>query len=320
MKKIVGILAVAAMATSMFAADVSAKVKLTGSILNYDGDVSAMKLNNHQSHNWEPDLALSTSTDNAGATVKFKTMNEWGSGEGETTTDWNIWFKPMDMLKVNIGTVDVALNKETIDWSSVTSVASAGGYGVEVNTNGIFVGAYLDMGWDNSWFVKDTIAKTSAKFAYSADFGTISAMFVMNDKDNLEVGAGFANSSFVEGLSFFVDAKFVKAAANSVVADAFAAYSNGALTVKGYVNPTISLDGGDPALKIKARVDYRLDACNIFAVVLDDDIIGKGNLVIKPGVSGNVGICGWECRAEITAPLNGGDVSEAVPVEFTVNF
>ena len=92
------------------------------------------------------------------------------------------------------------------------------------------------------------------------------------------------------------------------------------MTVKGYVNPTIDLDGADPALKVKARVDYRLDACNIFAVVLDDDILGKGDLKIKPGVSGSVGICGWETRVEVTAPLNGGDVSVALPVEFTVNF
>ena len=112
----------------------------------------------------------------------------------------------------------------------------------------------------------------------------------------------------------------VKAASNQVAIDAFAAFSKDALTVKGYVNPTIDLDGADPALKIKARVDYRLDACNIFAVVLDDDILGKGDLKIKPCVSGSVGICGWETRVEVTAPLNGGDVSVAVPVEFTVNF
>ena len=46
MKKIVGILSAAAvLAASVFAADVSAKVKLTGSLLNYaDDDFTALKL------------------------------------------------------------------------------------------------------------------------------------------------------------------------------------------------------------------------------------------------------------------------------------
>ena len=118
MKKIVGILSAAAvLAASVFAADVSAKVKLTGSLLNYaDDDFTALKLNNHAAHGWEPLMSMGVSTDNAGATVKIKNLNEWGSGEGLTDTSWNIWFKAFDLVKVNMGQISGSLNQETIDY------------------------------------------------------------------------------------------------------------------------------------------------------------------------------------------------------------
>ena len=127
MKKIVGILAAAAvLATSVFAADVSAKVKLTGSLLDVgipttsgSATFSAFGLNPHRSHDWEPDLALSYSEDKVGAEIAFKTLNEWGTGEGETSTNWKIWIKPIDVLKINFGRIGDSLNKESIDSSSI---------------------------------------------------------------------------------------------------------------------------------------------------------------------------------------------------------
>ena len=340
MKKIVGIFAAAAvLATSVFAADVSAKVKLTGSLFDYTKDSkSAITLNNHQSHNWEPDMSLSFSEEKAGAKIDFKTLNEWGSGEGETSTNWNIWFKPIDILKVNVGSVDVALNKETIDWSTITSVASNGGYGFEVSQDAIFFGAYLDQGWATPWFNGDKIAKTSAKFAYSADFGSIGAMFIYDGvADTIEAGAGFANSSFVDGLSFFVDAKFVKAASNSVVADAFVNFTSGAFGIKAYVAPTINLGDGDAlaGLNFKVRLDYNLDGLGIYLVAKCDNITkggtevvdnkwAKNPVVIKPGLTGNVGAMAWEAAVEAKLatgkPFENDNFHLSVPVNFTVNF
>lgn len=317
-------IAAVAMAASVFAADVSAKVKLTGSLFNLTAEkASAMKLNNHASHNWEPDMALSASDENAGAAVAYKTMNEWGSGEGETTTNWNIWFKPMDAVKVNIGNVDVALNKETIDWSSISSVASNGGYGVEYAQDALFVGAYLDMGWGNAWLNDKVINKTSAKIAYSADFGTISglvnyqggsdkaavaAKYDVEVKDGavviketpgtpagynagaLNFGLGYSNA--IDSLSFFVDVignvaiGKDKADFASIIADAFVAYSMDALTVKAYVSPTISLVKDTEALaglNFKVRVDYKLDSVNVFAVALCNDITEAGQKALDNG-------------------------------------
>ncbi len=251
MKKILGIIAAGALiATSVFAADVSAKVKFYGDLFNYNGtDVSLLQLNNHQSHDWEPDFAFSFSDDKAGAAIALKTADEWGSGQPETTTNWNIWFKPFDSLKINLGKVDVALNKETIDWSTNSNVANNAGYGVEFGTGGLSLGLYLDQGFGTPWFTKSGIGQTAFKAAYGADFGTIAALFrfkqvknpavaavpakhhyefnpetgLADAKDDIpavaakdaetinsiEAGIGYTLGGFVDGLNAFVDGKLV---------------------------------------------------------------------------------------------------------------
>ena len=72
MKKIIGILLAGALVTSAFAADVSAKVKVDGSLFNLDkdGNVSALKVE-HKSEGWNPDLSLSINGDRAGASMSF---------------------------------------------------------------------------------------------------------------------------------------------------------------------------------------------------------------------------------------------------------
>ena len=71
MKKIVGILLAGALVVSAFAADVSAKVKVDGSLLNFDGkNFSALKVQ-HNSEGWNPDLSLSMNGDRAGASMSF---------------------------------------------------------------------------------------------------------------------------------------------------------------------------------------------------------------------------------------------------------
>ena len=179
MKKIVGILSAAAvLAASVFAADVSAKVKLTGSLLNYaDDDFTALKLNNHAAHGYEPLMSMGVSTDNAGATVKIKNLNEWVSGEGLTDTSWNIWFKAFDLVKVDMGQISGSLNQETIDYSLSNSTWDNGGYGVTVNTNGVEFGVYSLEGWGSALVSNEKMNDLIAKAAYSANFGTISAMF-----------------------------------------------------------------------------------------------------------------------------------------------
>ena len=193
MKKIVGILAAAAvLATSVFAADVSAKVKLTGSLLDVgipttsgSATFSAFGLNPHRSHDWEPDLALSYSEDKVGAEIAFKTLNEWGSGEGETSTNWKIWIKPIDVLKINFGRIGDSLNTESIDHSNRIYNYDEWGYRMEFASNGFTLAAALHFAQGKNFLSQyknangaDSISIHSLAVygQYAADFGTIKAL------------------------------------------------------------------------------------------------------------------------------------------------
>lgn len=193
MKKIVGILAAAAvLATSVFAADVSAKVKLTGSLLDVgipttsgSATFSAFGLNPHRSHDWEPDLALSYSEDKVGAEIAFKTLNEWDSGEGETSTNWKIWIKPIDVLKINFGCIGDSLNTESIDSSNRIYKYDEWGYRMEFASNGFTLAAALHFAQGKNFLSQyknangaDSISIHSLAVygQYAADFGTIKAL------------------------------------------------------------------------------------------------------------------------------------------------
>jgi hypothetical protein len=122
-------------------------------------------------------MSMGVSTDNAGATVKIKTLNEWSDGKGLTDTSWNIWFKVFDLVKVDMGQIGGSLNQETIDYSNSNSTWDNGGYSLTVNTNGVEFGVYSLEGWGSALFSNDAMNDIIVKGAYSADFGTISAMF-----------------------------------------------------------------------------------------------------------------------------------------------
>jgi len=211
MKKIVGLLTAAAvLATSVFAADVAAKVRVGGNIFNYttggslnakgelegapvnkDGDeTGAFSIFNADtiSHTYDaPFATLSTSTDEAGATVKFV-----GDENGVKVGDVQVWFKPIDVLKIQAGSHDLAMNKETIDWTEHHSKQAYGTYGYSLGFAQDAISANVCFGTgDNGWFFQNNIAayETDAEplssyindlyvnFAYGADFGTISAFF-----------------------------------------------------------------------------------------------------------------------------------------------
>ena len=114
MKKIVGIIAAVAMAASVFAVDFSAGARVEGDLFSYDGaskTFSALTLSQTNEDYHKP-FNFSVSGDRAGATVKIKT-------NGKATTDnstYNIWFKPFDAVKVEFGSVSLAMHTETMGW------------------------------------------------------------------------------------------------------------------------------------------------------------------------------------------------------------
>ena len=254
MKKIVGILAAAAvLATSVFAADVSAKVKLDGNLLNVDGTkekdgLSAVMIKHNTDESWNPVLSMAVSGDNYGASVGFyigkwdaTKMGDWNHGYGVGLKEWKIWFKPIDVLKFNIGRIDASLNKDSIDYDTRVYNYDEWGYQAELAIDAftLNLGFHMDQGeswlWQEEVEVKDangttltdangnkiTEGKTHVrglglKAAYAADFGTIIALADFKDTfETIFVGAGY-NNQFGD-LRLFVDAGF-KTAKNYKVA------------------------------------------------------------------------------------------------------
>jgi hypothetical protein len=190
MKKIVGIIAAVAMATSVFAADVSAKVNLLGSVFNWkqDGNLHVLGIA-EGGQGWNPSFAMTVSGDKAGASMKF---NDPEAAGAVSNVNYNLWFKPIDALKIQVGQWDTNLNQEKIDWSNTATGIDKNGVALCLNTNGFELDAFFVTGWsggnfgwnrnDNvkGWINKTgdadaVIGETYIKAAYGADFGSISA-------------------------------------------------------------------------------------------------------------------------------------------------
>ena len=334
MKKIVGILAVAAMATSMFAADVSAKVRLEGSLFKYDAGtkgISAMEIEHAANQNWNPVISLSTSGDVAGAEVSFyngtfQSCGGWNSFYTVGAKVWKIWFSPIDGLKVKLGSLDASLNQEMIDWSNTKSGCDSQGYGLSYAKDAIAFDVFLMGGWDKAWMTKDdgadvAIGETYVKFQYNGgDIGTINAMLdAKNTFKDLTFGVGYKNTFsgitvFENVLGMVANEKFT-----TVRSETYAQGNVDAFAWAVWLPVDIDVNGGDPVIGTIAKVSYALDACTPYLYVKSENWLSDPFKVeIKPGVTGNVGAMAWEVAADIN--VAGSDVSFNVPVNFTVNF
>ncbi len=228
MKKIVGILAAAAVAASAFAADVSAKVKLDGSLFDFDGTkdkaaISGLSIKHNTDESWNPVISMSTSSDNAGASVSFYVgawdatkMGGWNHGYGIGAKEWNIWMKPVDVFKLSFGRISASVNTETIDYSNRLFNYDEWGYQAEYAANGLTLNLGLHTGNPGDNWLSQSINETTKAEetniaglgvygAYAADFGSICFLFDANNTfKDIKVGAGYKNT-FGE-VGFFADA------------------------------------------------------------------------------------------------------------------
>ena len=353
MKKIVGILAAAAvLATSVFAADVSAATKIKGEVLKYDGTEESFMLftEGNDSHDYaQPNISFSISDDKAGASVKLTTDGK--TKEVKMTTQ-TIWFKPVDVLKITAGNFDVALNKEKIKWAE--SVTGLGGNGLLLSLN--VSGFGLDVGftaneayWLTSTEADPLIKQFFFKAGYSADFGTIAAYMEFNrQKDgrktyafhdalfsgdmntgaigDIHFGAGYANN--FNGIDMFVNvAGYMGKQFNWVRPEAYIGGNVDAFGYQAFVAPIIFLNNKDgvkqdPAvnLELVAKVTYQLEPCKIYAQFYDKQLLNKKFVsTIEVGAEGSCGVANWKVWAQIDT-LDKDKVDIAVPFELTVAF
>ncbi len=360
MKKIVGILAAAAvLATSVFAADVSAATKIKGEVLKYDGSAESFKLfkEGNDSHEYaQPNITFSISDDKAGAEVKLS--SDGGTKEVKLVKQ-TIWFKPVDVLKITAGNFDVALNKEKIKWTE--SVTGLGGNGLLLSLN--VSGFSLDAGfaaneayWLTSTKSDPIIKNFFFKAGYSADFGTIAGYIEFNRQrdgrrpyafhdmyfglgddaikyetntgaiGDIHFGAGYSNN--FNGIDVFVNvAGFMGKDFNWVRPEAYIGGNVDAFGYQAFVAPIIFLNNKDgvkqdPAvnLELVAKVTYQLEPCKIYAQFYDNQLLNKKFVsTIEVGAEGSCGVANWKVWAQIDTKAN-DKVDIAVPFELTVAF
>ena len=327
MKKIVGILAVAAMATSMFAAEVAGNLKLNGKLAVFDGDnFTLLHAPDVESNPWgNQTLKLSISADVAGAKVDFLNKKDKVIG-----ANWNIWFKPADMVKLTVGNLGgYELNSETINW---TNLVNNGGWGYagEVNVDAFSLAISTT---SDKWLAKDKeVPNLYLRAGYAADFGKIqAAMKADNTFKKLQFAAGFTGSA--DSISYFADVLFGMDSTgdktvNSLLADAFLRYGADALEVKAYLKAGIPMKSGAAfTIAPKAYVGYQLDACKVSCVVnantitIQDGADPLTMINVTPKVEGNFGGMGWEVSAKMSIPCaDGQKFTVEVPFGINLNF
>ena len=358
MKKIITGIAALAMLTSVFAVDFTAGFQLKGEALNYNGDskdINVFKLAHENTKDDKP-FIFSISTDKVGGTlkfydnssVKFVTWND-KNYDGEVTDEsevllnaesvmmanyWNIWFKPLDMLKVDLGNHDTKLNCESITyWMGKVLGTSDWGIKATFSFDALSISAMLNAGNGAYWASKPnkgdfTLGETALYASYGADFGTISALFVAKDTfKNIAIGAGYKNT--FGSITMFADAAFnyVKDGLNSLAVDADVKYAQDALSAEAYVKWTaadienIKKDTMD--IMLQAKVGYNVSGGTVYVKFVDKDVLNflkTSNLdTLELGFDGYMGAMSYNIAAKVSSTW-AGKINFSVPFWVRLGF
>ena len=328
MKKIVGILAAAAIAASVFAADVSAGVRLEGSLFNWNGSkASALNLK-HNNQYYHVPISFSLSGEKAGGTLKLTDLDRGNDGSTDAevkASAWQIWIKPIDVLKLTFGCYKNTLNQETIGYyRSESSIGDDGGalgsWVVGLTpVDGLSVDLLLAEQFGKAWFADNAIGELGFMFKYSADFGTVGALFdAKANFTDLKFGAGYAGSA--GPVNFFVNVLgYYKSTFNKVRVELFGAFAQDALSLKLFVPTEIKL-GNTTTTSVGAtfRFDYAMDPCTLYVEINDNDFLANSfSMTIKPGILANVGACAIDLGVEITAAST---IKVDVPLQLKLAF
>lgn len=348
MKKIVGIVAAVAMAASVFAVDFSAGVRLEGSLLNYSNKTFSALKEQHVNEFYHVPISFAISGDQAGGALK---LSDKGDDNKVVITDaWNIWIKPIDILKINIGRWSTNLNQEHIGWCNTDSGIEKDGYALSINSGAFGLDVFFASGNGNYWFSKAdgadaAIAELYTKVQYAADFGTINAFLnAANNFKDYRFGAGYNFGSllpvglWINAIGIYAGNDFQRIRAEADVSTNFGSigwelFVAGGYDVKAsapsFNNTFTGVEGwhvggsygrGEPAAfcGIYTKFSIPVDAFGVYVEIKDGDLLAKDfNMNVKPGFTYNLGACAINLGVSIDVKK---DFGFDVPVEFKVSF
>ena len=358
MKKIVGIIGAALLASSIFAVDFSAGVRLEGDLFNYsvskkDGSAISALMEKHNNEFYHAPIAFSISGDRAGGTLKLTDK----AGDDVLSSAWSIWFKPLDMLKITVGAHDFAINQEHIGWCNSETHLETTGFACNLAIDAFNMNLILNPGNGNAFMTaKGTadpeVAELAATFGYSADFGSVNAFFdAANTFNDYRFAAGY-NAGGLLPVALWVNVigyagdkfeEFKAIRGELDVAGTFGPVSNETFIAGGY-NFKSMADfngnfGGSESWHVgyigaaeKAFVGFYtkfsmpVNGFGLYLEVKDSNVLADDFAInIKPGFTKSVGACAIDLgiSADIStkkADANQNKVAIGVPVSFAVNF
>ncbi len=262
MKKIVGIIAAAALAASAFAEiNISSWNRAVFTPFHYDGDT----LRSMTGPSWgvsnggqtRSGLSFGASTENAGIAIDVHAEN-FGPGDNA-----NVWVKPVDMLSVKIGLIDNNWGRldhcfgtwdyARFNWGDaylgegLGDIGRKKGRGAEITlqpVEGLVIDYEANFGSDNHTY-EVMWENSSTMIGYKADFGFIRAII------NGETARAYG------------DASDTSPAASIALAADITAVEN--LVLKFGVKVPTYLQNEDAYVNGVAAVDYNLDALALHA-------------------------------------------------------
>lgn len=328
MKKIVGILAAAAMAGSLFAVDMSAALKFNGSIFNSaDKTVMSLEQPKAQKGHGQTGIDLTVSADKAGATLILG--NGYSGGNSVNYEGFKMWVQPADFLKINLGELDYCLNKESIDYAGCINGAGSQGFAFDITpVDGLTINAVLNPGYA-AWMTDGNVGNTAVYAKYATGAGTFGAAWIMkagyvDDDDNPAtpkvyvkegntVSASYSNN--FSGVDMFADFAY-GIDAEAINADLFVkgnadAFGYAVYVDFGYVADTASLGA-------KGKFTYNMGSCTPYVYVKCANVMADSfAMTLKPGVNFNIGAAGVEIAADVSI---GSTTSVNVPFGISLNF
>jgi|GEM_PF-5371539 hypothetical protein len=363
MKKIVMGIVAAACAVSMFAVDFSATVKMDTTIANKNGDnVDFLKVNEKDQKDGDA-LIISGSSDKAGAQFqlwyRFDGTDGTASGNPVVPTanaaihvrNVNIWFKPVDQVKITVGNVAIDSYKEQIFWWH-------GVYGAKPGSWGAFGGEYIgtQAGVKGEFNVIDGFTFEAALFQgintamfstadgyaykgyavkgkYGFDGGSATVVFADKGKDQDKIIALGADYSGIDNLYFFANLNLrINDGLQGLSVDNYFKYNADALTIQGHL-PFVMFKGADdkmvPGMYATLKFLYAMDGFTPYLLcttepdgdagwVFDDNF--KFFMTFQPGVTFNVGSASFDAAFRLDfndANEGSAKVNWKVPVGIT---
>ena len=344
MKKIIGIIGAALLASSIFAVDFSAGVRLQGSLFGYDDAKAITILEEHMENQfYQKPISFAVSSDTAGGTLKLSSVK--GGGDAVTTDAWSIWFKPVDALKITVGQWSTNLNQEHIGWCNTDSGVDTQGYALSLGLDSFSWDLFFEAK-NGKWMSKAdgadaVVGELYTKFNFGADFGTVNAFF--NAADTFKAfrfGAGLNLAGLPVGLWFNVIGTYaaedfqrirveadVSGNIDSIGYEVFIAggYNMGKNTGSAAAFTGVEgwhVGGGvgneSAFVGLYAKVSFPIGNLGGFVEIKDSDFLADNfSMQIYPGFTANVGGCEIKTGIDFQAQK---DIKVSIPVEFAINF